>query len=689
VTFCSVRKFLVLLFFVVYCIAQTASVVGTVSDSTGAAVPNAEVRLMNEASNFTITATTDNMGTFRFDNVPLGEYEIKVSSAGFVTQTFKGVATQNQSTRLWIVLQVGSVTETVEVTENPPARSLVPTWNAWLEQQGTKPSFTRLETVHTKTECQLMLDLAAFAYAPKDKSVAAHPAGSRLLDWLKHQKADSVTLKVLMIPDPGRLLAGERRVQDFEISLAKIRSYLKGGKHKIPKDPFVVLQQKPRPDFRFGNARFEFRTGDHEGLSYIGLSLWTNGTIPLDEIIVPVCISNAGDTASCDNASLFSAYHSDPLNVGPLALEKDLPVASLHLIEFDSDRSVGVLRLKEWPEGKYVTWPLTNLFASMGDFIEKVLLKIFDKEVSDSALQQTGFELYNLLLPPQDSDTHEAREALQALTSARVNSSGPQTVAPQILVRIAPRHLDDAFFVPLAMVAVPIGEQKRFLGDTFRVQSPLPSQSYRPVRACISRWVMVMPPNEDQSPKELRDARNEFSAWTDACRDADCIGSIPTFANWIGTQVPEKQPTALLILSHYENDSLTFDHREFVSSRAVAKPFEEPSVAIINACGAAGPGADDFVKILNEAGFEAVVATTSSVQPEMAGQYFNLLAQVLEKHKGESDYTISRAHFDAVRLLEDEKPSKKPGEVPYGAKALIYSLLGNGSLQLCPLPRKP
>jgi hypothetical protein len=229
--------------------------------------------------------------------------------------------------------------------------------------------------------------------------------------------------------------------------------------------------------------------------------------------------------------------------------------------------------------------------------------------------------------------------------------------------------------------------QKHFLGDLFRVLSPLPFQNYQPQEACISRWVMVMAPDEDQTPKELVDARKELSPWGNACRDTDCIESIPEFQRWIGDETPEKQSTALLILGHYEDDSITFDHKVFVSPSAIAKHFQVPSVAIIDACAAVAPGADSFVKYLNAAGFQAVVATTTTVTPVMAGQYFNLLAQQLEKHKGETDYTISKANFDTVHALETAKPDPGSSASPYGAKALIYSLLGNGSLRLCPLPR--
>jgi hypothetical protein len=265
----------------------------------------------------------------------------------------------------------------------------------------------------------------------------------------------------------------------------------------------------------------------------------------------------------------------------PLALDRDVPAASLHFIDFD-DRAIGVLHLRD---GDYLTWPITKLAASFGAFIQNILLKNFGKEVSDAALIETGYALYNLLLPPGDPDAMKARGKIEDLTTARLNMSGDPVDAPPIMVRIAPRHIEDAFFVPLAMLAVPVGAQKHFLGDSFRVHTPLAFQSDQPEQSCISRWAMVMPPLKDQSLEELVNARKEFTQWTDACKGADCLDSIPKFEDWIGMQTPEKQSTALLLLAHYEDDSFSFDHTEFASPGAIAKPFESPSVAIIDACG--------------------------------------------------------------------------------------------------------
>ena len=675
------RTTVLLLFTSASCIAQLtfSSVSGSVTDSMGAVVGDAEVTLSMKETDYKRTSHTNSSGEFTFKNVPSGPYIVTVTSRGFKQKIVEGVAGIGQLAQLNVVLATGSHDSEVTI-ENPP--SLEATWNAWVEDPGKAPSFNRLKTVHMKSDYQLVLDLAAFAYAPNDKSVSARPAGSGLLEWLKHQKNDSVRLKILMVPDPAMLSAGGQRVQDFDINLGQLKKYLKGGKHKIPKEPFLVLQKKPQSDFRFGSQQFEFHTADHEGMAYVGLSLWVSDR-PLDEILVPVCISEAGDADSCGSPSGNALYHSDPLNALPLSLEKDTPATSLHFFDFDSNRAIGVFRSRN---GDYLTWPIANLTDSLGNFIEKVLLKNFDKEVSDAAFQQTGYELYNLLLPAKDPDAGKARSEIQELIAQRIKMSGSLADAPPFMIRVATFNPTEAFFVPLGMIAVPVDGQKYFLGDYFRVASPLPFQNYQPAQTCISRWVMLMAPHDDQSPKELVEARDQVGAWANACKGTDCIDSIPKFETWVGTNTIETQSTALLILTHYENESLTFDHKEFVSPSAIIKRFQSPSFALIDACAAAAPGADGFVKSLNESGFEAVVATTTTVTPIMAGQYFNLLAKQLEKHKSEADYTISKAHFDAVQELK--ATTSKPGTAgasPYGAKALIYSLWGNGTLSLCPL----
>ena len=62
---------------------QIGAVEGTITDATGARVPNASVVLYDTVTGFERSETTRDTGTFRFDNVPFGLYSLRVQAPGF------------------------------------------------------------------------------------------------------------------------------------------------------------------------------------------------------------------------------------------------------------------------------------------------------------------------------------------------------------------------------------------------------------------------------------------------------------------------------------------------------------------------------------------------------------------------------------------------------------------------------
>src|SRR5580698_3678535 len=63
--------------------AQTGSITGTIVDPSGAAIPGAQVQIVNQATgDLTRETTSDGAGTFRALNVTAGTYRIKVSAPG-------------------------------------------------------------------------------------------------------------------------------------------------------------------------------------------------------------------------------------------------------------------------------------------------------------------------------------------------------------------------------------------------------------------------------------------------------------------------------------------------------------------------------------------------------------------------------------------------------------------------------
>jgi len=94
---------------------------GTVTDPSGGAVVGATVTLLNEATRVTRDVQTGANGEYIFLEVPVGSYEIDVSSHGFKQYARKGIPLDlNEVVSVDVVLQIGGSTERVEVTGAPP-----------------------------------------------------------------------------------------------------------------------------------------------------------------------------------------------------------------------------------------------------------------------------------------------------------------------------------------------------------------------------------------------------------------------------------------------------------------------------------------------------------------------------------------------------------------------------------------
>jgi hypothetical protein len=96
---------------------DTASVSGMVRDQAGAVVTNSKVTLESVATGVLKTANTDQNGSYTFFDVKIGRYKLKAEAQGFkaaVAEEF--TVTVNAHQRVDLQLQVGAVTETVEVT---------------------------------------------------------------------------------------------------------------------------------------------------------------------------------------------------------------------------------------------------------------------------------------------------------------------------------------------------------------------------------------------------------------------------------------------------------------------------------------------------------------------------------------------------------------------------------------------
>lgn len=95
---------------------ENATVTGTVTDSSGAVVPNATVALTNTATGVKREVTSNSVGAYRFPNVGIGTYDMVVSASGFATYTKTGIVVNvAESLEEDAKLNVGSQAQTVTV----------------------------------------------------------------------------------------------------------------------------------------------------------------------------------------------------------------------------------------------------------------------------------------------------------------------------------------------------------------------------------------------------------------------------------------------------------------------------------------------------------------------------------------------------------------------------------------------
>lgn len=92
------------------------SVVGTVADQSKAVVPGAAVAITDTATGVTYNTVTNAAGLFTFPVVPAGQYRFTAGAKGFRTATGAFQVELNVRSSISIVLQVGEVSQTVQVT---------------------------------------------------------------------------------------------------------------------------------------------------------------------------------------------------------------------------------------------------------------------------------------------------------------------------------------------------------------------------------------------------------------------------------------------------------------------------------------------------------------------------------------------------------------------------------------------
>ena len=118
---CAMLALMLLMAGLGYSQAVNGTIVGTVTDSSGAVVPNAKVTVAEVNTGVNRSSQSNESGNYTFPDLAPGQYAVTVESTGFKKETRKDITlTVNSTNRVDIQLTPGNVSETIEVTGAPP-----------------------------------------------------------------------------------------------------------------------------------------------------------------------------------------------------------------------------------------------------------------------------------------------------------------------------------------------------------------------------------------------------------------------------------------------------------------------------------------------------------------------------------------------------------------------------------------
>ena len=118
------KSILVLFLLVPLAFAQTtgtATLVGTVTDNTGAIVPGATVKIVNTETQFVYNGQTNPEGAYYVPNLIPGTYRLTIEASGFKRYVREGIILRtSEQPRIDVKLEVGAVTESIQVDASAP-----------------------------------------------------------------------------------------------------------------------------------------------------------------------------------------------------------------------------------------------------------------------------------------------------------------------------------------------------------------------------------------------------------------------------------------------------------------------------------------------------------------------------------------------------------------------------------------
>jgi hypothetical protein len=532
-------------------------------------------------------------------------------------------------------------------------------WNPWITADHGAP-FDETDQILPDSAYELHLDLSAFSYRAWPVGSASDTLRGTIADLLGDTTEPRELTAVVIADDQFVHLQDDQNVQSFALDLKKIDDWY-AGDLKRPQVPMRTLKDNHgKAPFRFAAMHpVRLRTTSRSGRGSVAISLWLNDR-PIDEVVLDLCI---GKVTTCAGRVNTSGLNVSALR--PAARhDRDGPFAALELINFGPGKHVGaVMRLKGSKDPFW--WHYDEDHQQLADLLTSVSGPLASA-TTDDLLRRNGAKLLETLIP----DTREAKGARQAfkdLVNGRTRGDGTLYV----------RMLRNGSTLPPLLI--PLGFMftgRYFVGDRFRVEQPLAMQEYSSQPACIEHWYVPRPEKEDQDLTDAAKALVKLRTWHNTPANMDAYVG---FQGWMDTE-ESGDNAALFLLGHYgvkqRMGVFAIGQGAELSENALRRRFSSGSIAVLNACGTAASGGEQFVYKLNTAcNMQAIVATAANVTPQMARDYYDCFETALENGGGSG--TIGELHDRAIhclRLRHDDAGHE------YGSRALTYLLLGDPKL---------
>src|ERR1700736_2350225 len=206
--------------------AQVAggTLTGTITDSSGSAVPNAQVVIKNSATGITRNITTNADGFYSAANLLPGSYEVSVSATGFNTEVKKGIVINVGAQPVFnLVLEIGAVANRVEVTTEAPTvqltssdisatvnattvRELPLNGRSWTDLAALQPG---VDTIHTQPDFSTGADRGNRGFGQQLTISGARPQQN-------NYRLDGISLNDYANGAPGSVLGGSLGVDPIK-----------------------------------------------------------------------------------------------------------------------------------------------------------------------------------------------------------------------------------------------------------------------------------------------------------------------------------------------------------------------------------------------------------------------------------------------------------------------------------------